>query len=70
MEEVIGMRGTPGHGSLMEWGITYRWGSEALHVWGFSAAFISLPKTADVEGHGSLMEWGITYRCGAYVLPQ
>jgi cystathionine beta-lyase family protein involved in aluminum resistance len=24
MEEVIGMRGTPGHGSLMEWGITYR----------------------------------------------
>ncbi|KAF8066226.1 ynbB [Scenedesmus sp. PABB004] len=24
MEEVIGLRGTPGHGSLMEWGITYR----------------------------------------------
>lgn len=24
MEEVIGIRGTPGHGSLMEWGITYR----------------------------------------------
>lgn len=24
MEEVIGMRGTPGHGSLMEWGISYR----------------------------------------------
>lgn len=25
MEEVIGLRGTPGHGSLMEWGVTYRW---------------------------------------------
>lgn len=24
MEEVIGTRGTPGHGSLMEWGVTYR----------------------------------------------
>lgn len=24
MEEVIGLRGTPGHGSLMEWGVTYR----------------------------------------------
>lgn len=24
MEEVIGQRGTPGHGSLMEWGVTYR----------------------------------------------
>jgi len=24
LEEVIGMRGTPGHGSLMEWGIRYR----------------------------------------------
>ena len=24
MEEVIGLRGTPGHGSLREWGITYR----------------------------------------------
>lgn len=24
LEEVIGMRGTPGHGSLMEWGIKYR----------------------------------------------
>ncbi|GAX82663.1 hypothetical protein CEUSTIGMA_g10089.t1 [Chlamydomonas eustigma] len=24
LEEVIGLRGTPGHGSLMEWGITYR----------------------------------------------
>jgi cystathionine beta-lyase family protein involved in aluminum resistance len=24
MEEVIGMRGTPGHGSLAEWGVTYR----------------------------------------------
>ena len=24
LEEVIGMRGTPGHGSLMEWGIQYR----------------------------------------------
>jgi cystathionine beta-lyase family protein involved in aluminum resistance len=33
MEEVIGMRGTPGHGSLMEWGITYRWG---LGVWFYS----------------------------------
>lgn len=24
MEEVIGLRGTPGHGSLKEWGVTYR----------------------------------------------
>jgi cystathionine beta-lyase family protein involved in aluminum resistance len=24
LEEVIGLRGTPGHGSLIEWGITYR----------------------------------------------
>lgn len=24
MEEVIGLRGTSGHGSLKEWGITYR----------------------------------------------
>eukprot|EP00775_Hariotina_reticulata_P010032 gene10032-10188_t len=24
MEEVIGLRGTPGHGALMEWGVTYR----------------------------------------------
>ena len=24
MEEVIGIRGTPGHGSLKEWGVTYR----------------------------------------------
>lgn len=24
LEEVIGLRGTPGHGSLMEWGIKYR----------------------------------------------
>ncbi|KAG2422536.1 hypothetical protein HYH02_015423 [Chlamydomonas schloesseri] len=24
MEEVIGTRGTPGHGSLMEWGVSYR----------------------------------------------
>lgn len=24
MEEVIGLRGTPGHGSLREWGVTYR----------------------------------------------
>ena len=24
MEEVIGLRGTPGHGSLMEWGVSYR----------------------------------------------
>lgn len=24
LEEVIGLRGTPGHGSLAEWGITYR----------------------------------------------
>ncbi len=24
MEEVIGLRGTPGHGSLAEWGVTYR----------------------------------------------
>ncbi len=23
MEEVIGMRGTPGHGSLREWGVGY-----------------------------------------------
>jgi cystathionine beta-lyase family protein involved in aluminum resistance len=30
MEEVIGMRGTPGHGSLMEWGITYRCGAYVL----------------------------------------
>ena len=24
MEEVVGLRGTPGHGSLQEWGIGYR----------------------------------------------
>ena len=24
MEEVIGLRGTQGHGSLLEWGVTYR----------------------------------------------
>ena len=24
MEEVIGLRGTPGHGSMREWGIRYR----------------------------------------------
>jgi cystathionine beta-lyase family protein involved in aluminum resistance len=24
MEEVIGLRGTPGHGSLREWGVAYR----------------------------------------------
>lgn len=24
MEEVIGLRGTPGHGSLKEWGVAYR----------------------------------------------
>lgn len=24
MEEVIGLRGTPGHGSLKEWRVTYR----------------------------------------------
>ena len=24
MEEVIGLRGTPGHGSLKEWGVSYR----------------------------------------------
>ena len=24
MEEVIGLRGTPRHGSLTEWGVTYR----------------------------------------------
>ena len=24
MEEVIGLRGTAGHGSLKEWGVTYR----------------------------------------------
>ncbi len=24
MEEVIGTRGTPGHGSLMEFGVSYR----------------------------------------------
>lgn len=24
MEEVIGTRGTPGHGALMEWGVSYR----------------------------------------------
>jgi hypothetical protein len=24
MEEVIGLRGTPGHGSLAEWGVSYR----------------------------------------------
>lgn len=24
MEEVIGLRGSPGHGSLREWGVTYR----------------------------------------------
>ena len=24
MEEVIGLRGTSGHGSLREWGVTYR----------------------------------------------
>lgn len=24
MEEVIGLRGTPGHGSLREWGVTCR----------------------------------------------
>ena len=24
MEEVIGLRGTSGHGSLKEWGVTYR----------------------------------------------
>lgn len=24
LEEVIGLRGTPGHGSLKEWGVTYR----------------------------------------------
>lgn len=24
LEEVIGLRGTPGHGSLREWGVTYR----------------------------------------------
>ena len=24
LEEVIGLRGTPGHGSLAEWGVTYR----------------------------------------------
>jgi hypothetical protein len=24
MEEVIGLRGTPGHGSLQEWGVSYR----------------------------------------------
>lgn len=24
MEEVIGTRGTPGHGSLREWGVSYR----------------------------------------------
>lgn len=23
MEEVIGLRGTPGHGSLREWGVAY-----------------------------------------------
>lgn len=24
LEEVIGLRGTAGHGSLQEWGVTYR----------------------------------------------
>lgn len=24
LEEVIGLRGTPGHGSLREWGVSYR----------------------------------------------
>ncbi len=24
LEEVIGLRGTPGHGSLIEWGVRYR----------------------------------------------
>ena len=24
MEEVIGLRGIPGHGSLKEWGVTYQ----------------------------------------------
>ena len=24
LEEVIGLRGTPGHGSLREWGVAYR----------------------------------------------
>ena len=24
LEEVIGLRGTPGHGSLKEWGVSYR----------------------------------------------
>ena len=48
LEEVIGLRGTPGHGSLKEWGVSYR---ELLLTADGSIDFERLPEALNPSVH-------------------